>query len=707
MSKVNIDLLINTANSAKSLKETKQAIKELKSAALEVGEGTEEFKRLTQAAGKLTDKVGDVNQRIKVLSGDTQKLQGAIGVVQGLAGAFGAVQGAAALFGGNSEKLQQTLVKLQATMTMMNGLQQVANMLNKDNAASIFIKTAAQKAYNIVVGTSTGALKAFRIALAATGIGLAVVAVALLVENWDKLTKAIGLSNDSVKEKAKEFENYIETVKRVEESHRNLERSIEDITLILAKEKGQISETGAEFQKIMLERKRALEDLRQEYDKNIDALSKETLSVSEAMRKRLVLETEFSNKKEEINKTFEAKQEIIQIKADKKAEDLRKSNNDKRKQEQERIDKILLAIKRATQDELLKIEQSGRQQELTQAEVDFQRAKTDSNGNKKIIEALTEQHRVRLMGINKKYDELQAEQDRLKREEELNKMRKWQEEYEEEVKKKEKERQQRQEDINNVIINGAAMTSKAAFDIIHQQMQSNFDKQMSNIEASKNAQLAALDAERDARNVNFEAMSAEEKAKFEREQEYQQKRAVIEREAAEQKRKLQQEQFKRQKKAALIEAAIQTAIAVIAGLSKPAVPPFPSAILAGIAGATQIATIASQPIPQFAKGGLVKGVGTGTSDSITAKLSNGESVINAKSTAMFAPLLSKINQAGGGVPLIPRYSKGGVAGNGIDMDRLERALSKDSTPVIKTYVVESEMTASQKRIKTIENRSKF
>lgn len=52
---------------------------------------------------------------------------------------------------------------------------------------------------------------------------------------------------------------------------------------------------------------------------------------------------------------------------------------------------------------------------------------------------------------------------------------------------------------------------------------------------------------------------------------------------------------------------------------------------------------------KFASGGLVTGPGSGTSDSIPAQLSNGESVMTAKATSMFAPLLSAINQAGGGV----------------------------------------------------------
>jgi hypothetical protein len=79
-----------------------------------------------------------------------------------------------------------------------------------------------------------------------------------------------------------------------------------------------------------------------------------------------------------------------------------------------------------------------------------------------------------------------------------------------------------------------------------------------------------------------------------------------------------------------------------------------------------------KPTSKFATGGMVTGMGTSTSDSIMARLSNGESVINAKSTAMFGNLLSNINQAGGGVAF----------GN-----------QNNANPIFKTYVVASEMTS--------------
>lgn len=152
---------------------------------------TKAFKDLSLKAGELASQSADTSQRIKVLASNTKNLDAAMSISTGLAGGFAVAQGTMALFGGESENLQRQLVKLQGGMNLLNGLQQVANTLNKDSAARVVVAAKAQQLYNLVVGKSTGALKGFRIALALTGIGLAVIAIGALVANWDKLTTAI------------------------------------------------------------------------------------------------------------------------------------------------------------------------------------------------------------------------------------------------------------------------------------------------------------------------------------------------------------------------------------------------------------------------------------------------------------------------------------------------------------------------------------
>ena len=91
-------------------------------------------------------------------------------------------------------------------------------------------------------------------------------------------------------------------------------------------------------------------------------------------------------------------------------------------------------------------------------------------------------------------------------------------------------------------------------------------------------------------------------------------------------------------------------------------------------GVKQAATINSTTPQGFARGGLylsdgfggfVAGPGSKTSDSINARLSNGEAIINARSTEMFAPILSAINQAGGGRPFNNTNNTNGFALGGL------------------------------------------
>jgi len=82
------------------------------------------------------------------------------------------------------------------------------------------------------------------------------------------------------------------------------------------------------------------------------------------------------------------------------------------------------------------------------------------------------------------------------------------------------------------------------------------------------------------------------------------------------------------------------------------------------------------------KGSMVRGKGTSKSDSINARLSNGESVINARSTSMFAPLLSAINEAGGGRALSPGFAmaSGGIAQGGF-VTRIDQGIQSTNDTI--------------------------
>ena len=154
---------------------------------------------------------------------------------------------------------------------------------------------------------------------------------------------------------------------------------------------------------------------------------------------------------------------------------------------------------------------------------------------------------------------------------------------------------------------------------------------------------------------------------------------------------------------ALGEIAVKTGVAIAGGVAQAQSVPFPAnlvaiattvaTVLANIASATKMVKSA-----KFATGGYVSGAGSGTSDSIPAQLSNGESVNNARSTAMFAPIYSSLNQMGGGIPIVAAQTASQVQGE----DMLARAFAK-GLQALDLRVGVDEIARVQNRVRVVEN----
>ena len=127
-----------------------------------------------------------------------------------------------------------------------------------------------------------------------------------------------------------------------------------------------------------------------------------------------------------------------------------------------------------------------------------------------------------------------------------------------------------------------------------------------------------------------------------------------------------------------------------------------AAALAGVFAGTQIALIARQEF-KAATGGIVPGNGSGMIDSVPASLAPGEAVINSSSTQAFLPLLSAINEMGGGKSFVPDLPPTNqpqkFAPIFVDNER--------SREPIRAYVVESDISTAQKRVTRIERSTRF
>jgi hypothetical protein len=215
--------------------------------------------------------------------------------------------------------------------------------------------------------------------------------------------------------------------------------------------------------------------------------------------------------------------------------------------------------------------------------------------------------------------------------------------------------------------------------------------------------LANIQAELDARAAALAEIEAQEKAKQQLAEETATAFGTVAGSIASMLKTFAEENkelTKLAKVVALAQIAIETGVATAKGISSAMALPFPENLPAI---ATTIATvlsgmtsaISSVKSAKFAAGGYVSGPGTATSDSIPARLSNGESVMNAKSTAMFGPLLSSLNQAGGGVAFNPAAS-----GSREGYEFLASAVAAGMKSVQLSVGVD-EVTRVQRRVDTI------
>lgn len=149
-----------------------------------------EYFELEKSVAKLTDEFADQQARIRILASDTKLLDFGKGAITAATSAFQVYASVSILAGDQSERLQKLTMQLFAAMQLLQALEQLSNLTRREGVLATLAQSAAQSVYTAVVGTSTGALKAFRLALLATGIGAAVVAIGFLVKRYIDLKEA-------------------------------------------------------------------------------------------------------------------------------------------------------------------------------------------------------------------------------------------------------------------------------------------------------------------------------------------------------------------------------------------------------------------------------------------------------------------------------------------------------------------------------------
>jgi hypothetical protein len=188
---------IKKATDGAGFRDLNRALKQYQDLALQAGESSPIGRQALAEAGELKDRLADLKSAIRTTGQDGRELQAALQLGGGIVAGFGAVQGVMALVGSESEDLQKTLVKLQAVQATLASVEEIRSVLEKESALRITAVTIAEKARTaatlmatFVTNGASLALKVFRGALIATGIG----AVVFLLY---KAAESMGLFGDS------------------------------------------------------------------------------------------------------------------------------------------------------------------------------------------------------------------------------------------------------------------------------------------------------------------------------------------------------------------------------------------------------------------------------------------------------------------------------------------------------------------------------
>ena len=163
------------------------------------GATSKEAVNAAKKAAELRDRIGDAKALTEAFNPDA-KFKALSGSLSGVAGGFSAVTGLMGALGSESKEVEQAILKVQSAMAIASGLQTVGESVDQFKILATVIKntsiaqralTIATAAYTYVTAATTTGLKLLRGALISTGIGALVVAVGMLIANFDKVKATI------------------------------------------------------------------------------------------------------------------------------------------------------------------------------------------------------------------------------------------------------------------------------------------------------------------------------------------------------------------------------------------------------------------------------------------------------------------------------------------------------------------------------------
>jgi len=203
---ININVQSNADKTLGSLKQQlREATAEVQALSDKFGATSEQAITAAKRASELKDQIGDAKSLVDAFNPDA-KFKALTASLSGVAGGFAAAQGAIALFGVESKEVEKALLQVQSAMALSQGLQAVGESIDSFKQlgavianSTIFLKanemankaTAfAMRLFGVSVEATSVSFKVLKGAIAATGLGLLVVAIGEIVAAFQNYSSA-------------------------------------------------------------------------------------------------------------------------------------------------------------------------------------------------------------------------------------------------------------------------------------------------------------------------------------------------------------------------------------------------------------------------------------------------------------------------------------------------------------------------------------
>jgi hypothetical protein len=206
----------NASESVGSLKkQLREATAEVAILSDKFGATSKEAIEAAKRAAELRDRIGDARALTEAFNPDA-KFKALSASLSGVAGGFAAVQGAIGLFGSESKELEKQLLKVQSALALSQGLQSIGESIDsfkqlgaviqqttiftRANAAANAAAAGVMSALGLTVDATSLSFRVLKTAIAATGIGLAVIAIGELIAAISTYTSAADKAIEKQKE---------------------------------------------------------------------------------------------------------------------------------------------------------------------------------------------------------------------------------------------------------------------------------------------------------------------------------------------------------------------------------------------------------------------------------------------------------------------------------------------------------------------------